>query len=573
MIVKFLKRGTGSCGATFDYLLGKKRDRELATVLKGDPKLTQMLADSLDFKHKYTVGVLSFQEADLDDKTKQAIMADFEKSLLCGLDQDQYNICWVEHRDKGRLELNFVIPKVELSTGRAMNPYFDSVDKKRMRAFCDLTNATYDLHDPKDPNNRQPLTTPSNLPKDKKELRQAITSHLMQGIENGDIKDRQSVLAELENLGLTIARITPSAISIKDPDGGRNIRLKGELYDENFRFDQDYSKQNQRASQEYRANRERRIQDAKRELDKQSERKREFNQNRFGRQSITNPRDFEPAQDISPTRAGAGFNQTQGHLGEDWGVGEPDSTGDNDTGSWFIVPNSTSAVISKRESTIGQSITADASRSENIRQGEIDRDGRLLLHSEQGQHNDSLHKQRRTNDYENKSGLADYEQRSYAQLNNTLKRARATTHRSSELSQRARHANTAIDKRKSELQTTLAAADHHAREYNQNSNTATQRIQHTHRKIDERKRDADRTQQQASEAVRAITSELSSIEQTIADYKKRFIACHLRWQHTQEKLTHDEKEQIADDTPILELIPQVIRFEREISRELGFGLG
>ena len=122
-----------------------------------------------------------------------------------------------------------------------------------MTAFCDLTNAVYDLHDPKDPKNRQLLTTPSNLPKEKKELREAITAHLMQAVENGNVKDRLSVLKELENLGLTIARITPSAISIKDPDGGKNIRLKGELYGEHFRFDEKYSKENERASLETRS--------------------------------------------------------------------------------------------------------------------------------------------------------------------------------------------------------------------------------------------------------------------------------------------------------------------------------
>ena len=61
-----------------DYLLGKDRDREQAKILQGDPEITRQLADSLEFKHKYTVGVLSFEEKDLDDKTKKEIMADFE---------------------------------------------------------------------------------------------------------------------------------------------------------------------------------------------------------------------------------------------------------------------------------------------------------------------------------------------------------------------------------------------------------------------------------------------------------------------------------------------------------------
>ena len=62
MIVKFFKRGNGACKATMDYLLGKDRDREHAKILQGDPELTRQLADSLEFKNRYTVGVLSFEE-------------------------------------------------------------------------------------------------------------------------------------------------------------------------------------------------------------------------------------------------------------------------------------------------------------------------------------------------------------------------------------------------------------------------------------------------------------------------------------------------------------------------------
>ena len=42
--------------------LGKDRDREHAKILQGDPELTRQLADSLEFKNRYTVGVLSFEE-------------------------------------------------------------------------------------------------------------------------------------------------------------------------------------------------------------------------------------------------------------------------------------------------------------------------------------------------------------------------------------------------------------------------------------------------------------------------------------------------------------------------------
>ena len=54
-----------------------------------------------------------------------------------GLDKDQYQILWVQHQDKvnqdtgeTRLELNFVIPNVEL-TGKRLQPFYAPVDLDR----------------------------------------------------------------------------------------------------------------------------------------------------------------------------------------------------------------------------------------------------------------------------------------------------------------------------------------------------------------------------------------------------------------------------------------------------------
>ncbi|WP_176212137.1 relaxase/mobilization nuclease domain-containing protein, partial [Klebsiella pneumoniae] len=52
-------------------------------------------------------------------------MDSFERTLLPGLDKDQYSILWVQHLDKDRLELNFVVANVELQSGKRLQPYYD----------------------------------------------------------------------------------------------------------------------------------------------------------------------------------------------------------------------------------------------------------------------------------------------------------------------------------------------------------------------------------------------------------------------------------------------------------------
>jgi hypothetical protein len=65
MIVKFHPRGRGGGAGPVDYLLGKDRQREGASVLQGKPEEVRELIDASPYVKKYTSGVLSFAEADL----------------------------------------------------------------------------------------------------------------------------------------------------------------------------------------------------------------------------------------------------------------------------------------------------------------------------------------------------------------------------------------------------------------------------------------------------------------------------------------------------------------------------
>ena len=260
MIVKIHSRGAGSGSGPVDYLLGKDRQREQATVLRGNPEHVRELIDGCDFARAYTSGVLSFQEPDIADVEKSRLMDEWEHTLLTGLDRDQYACLWVEHRDKGRLELNFVIPNIELQSGKRLQPYFDRADRPRVNAWQTLTNDRLGLRDPNDPTYRRPLTQASDLPRDKQQA--AEKTGLMNLMQQGMIRSRQDVVTQLESYGLTVARETKSSISIADPDGGRNIRLKGMIYERDFKFGEGLRGEIEAAGAGYRAEREARVREA-----------------------------------------------------------------------------------------------------------------------------------------------------------------------------------------------------------------------------------------------------------------------------------------------------------------------
>lgn len=292
MIIKIHSRGVGSGKSPIDYLLGENRDREEARLDRGDPEQMIELIDSIDYAQKYTSGVLSFAERDLDERQKQQIMDSFERTLLPSLDKDQYSILWVQHQDKERLELNFVVANVELQSGKRLQPYYDKADRPRLNAWKDLINDHYGLHDPNDPMNKRELCTPNNLPRHKQKASQTITDGLLKVAESGRIQNREDVIQTLEHAGFEIARKTPKTISIKDPDGGKNIRLKGKIYEQDFRFSQELRADIEEASDRYRANRGRRLEESREKLNRFTERKRESNQLRYQRTEYTDTPDY-----------------------------------------------------------------------------------------------------------------------------------------------------------------------------------------------------------------------------------------------------------------------------------------
>ena len=289
MIVKFFTHGTGGSKGVFDYLLNDKEQpdgkRLGAEVLRGDIDNQALLIDSLDFKQKYTSGCLSFTETayEVTAEQKNALMDGFEETLRAGLEIDRVSVSWIEHRDKGRLELNFVFANVDLEHGRAFQPYVHNVDKRRVNAWKDMQNIEHGFTDPNDPAKKRLMAQRDNLPRDIKDTRQDITDGLKALVAQGAITNRDGVIQALKDGGFEIARETDKAISIKNPTGKRNIRLTGGLYERSFKFSAEVQNTVTAASEDYRARSTERYDAAKQLYDSEIKRKRDYHQTRHGK--------------------------------------------------------------------------------------------------------------------------------------------------------------------------------------------------------------------------------------------------------------------------------------------------
>ena len=328
MIVDFFRRGTGASSGPIDYLLGKNRDREHATVLQGDINEVAGLIDSSPYIKKYTAGCLSFYEHDLRPEQKQQIMDDFEKCLFPGMTKDQYRILWVEHQDKinldtgeTRLELNFLIPNVEVNSGKRLQPFYAAADLDRVECFKQITNHVHALYDPDDPANRQVTKVAKTLPTNASELKTALKTDVALAIAEEIIFDRQSLVKWLGDIGLEVTRQTPNSISIKHPDDAkaRPIRLTGAVYEQNFRYTEESRRITAAASASYRAAATERYTASCERYDKMLAAKGEYHQQRYRPQSQRDPQSPERSYDstIAADRAEHGKDQGATAAGHD----------------------------------------------------------------------------------------------------------------------------------------------------------------------------------------------------------------------------------------------------------------
>ncbi|QQV11431.1 MULTISPECIES: relaxase family protein [Pseudomonadota] len=290
MIVDFFRHGSGLSKGCLDYLLGEDREREHAQVLGGDVELTAQLIDSSPFAKKYTSGCLSFYEHDLSDQDKQKIMQNFEECLFPGLDKDQYQILWVQHQDKvnqdtgeTRLELNFVIPNVELSTGKRLQPFYAPVDLDRVDLFKQITNTEHSLYDPDDPEHRQLFLNKKNLPKDIKDFKEQLHQRVYRAVANGEVADRQELVQWLESNQINVTRQVKNSISIENPYEGakRPIRLEGEIYEQGFRATGEYRQEVQQRIEEYRGTTSERYRTNVTDYQRQLEHKSQYHSDRY----------------------------------------------------------------------------------------------------------------------------------------------------------------------------------------------------------------------------------------------------------------------------------------------------
>jgi len=217
------------------YLLDKPDGK--IQILSGDPEIAVELSENLLFANQYTAGCLAFEEANIPQNQKYALIQQFEATFLAGLEANQYYICWIEHTDKDRLKLNFFIPTIELSTGKRLQPYYHRADREMANNFTRAMNLHYGFSAPDAPQKRQTLILSNNLPQQVKDTLTALNGLIEHEFTQGTIQNRQDVINCFVHHSFEIEEQSKNSILIKN-ENDRDLRLKGAFYEQTFRADQ-----------------------------------------------------------------------------------------------------------------------------------------------------------------------------------------------------------------------------------------------------------------------------------------------------------------------------------------------
>lgn len=241
MNITIFPTGTGDAGSAVRYLLSdvdheKKKRSVQPEILFGDPDTFEAIANATKRKHKYTSGVIAFRDNEHPSPEQvTAVIEAFRSTFLPGLKVDEnFADFWVAHRDKGNLELHFLVANTELVSTARLNIH--PPGEKNLQFFNTFVSVMNDafsfpqvVADPLKISLKPFEAKSPNGKKDKK-AKTDLAKTLHSEITSGFIADRNQLIGYLKKHGIEVPKIGSDFITVRMPGAGKNVRLRGPLF-------------------------------------------------------------------------------------------------------------------------------------------------------------------------------------------------------------------------------------------------------------------------------------------------------------------------------------------------------
>ena len=241
MNVTIFPTGKGGSESAVRYLLsdtdhaGKKRS-VMPEILSGDPDTFTAIANATKRQHKYTSGVVAFRDHEtITPDQVTTLIETFRATFLPGLKVDEnFADFWVMHREKGNVELHFLVANTELVSTQQLNIHPPGEKNIQFfNAFSAVMNHTFGfaqvVADPLKISLKPFEAKSPNGKKDKK-AKDDFAKVLHTEIVGGFIKDRNQLIGYLKHHGVDVPTIGTDFITVRLPGAKKNTRLKGPLF-------------------------------------------------------------------------------------------------------------------------------------------------------------------------------------------------------------------------------------------------------------------------------------------------------------------------------------------------------
>lgn len=266
MIIKIFNTSERTGGGCINYLLGRQFEREGASVISGIPVLTASIIDSSKLKKSYVSGVISLKGKNIDDRKINEITQGFQLLSCAGLPENRVNFMWVKHTDKDHVELNFVIPCVDLVSGKNINFLDKKYDHYFLSRFRDFFDVLHGYDTPLDPVNKRSLILGEKLPATSKIELHRLHDLAMRDIHSGVVKSKENLFEFYNFYGYEVKSIKSSSITIEDINSKKKYRLAGFAYEEDFDFSADYYEKLMMESRAFHLSRQARLAESRQAL-------------------------------------------------------------------------------------------------------------------------------------------------------------------------------------------------------------------------------------------------------------------------------------------------------------------
>lgn len=306
MHIKFVSRGKGSAKSALIYLFqehdNKGEIRQEIKLLRGNPEVVTAVADSLDFKHRYTSAVIAWHKEDKPTPQQiEEVLNDFEEIAFAGLEGDQYCYYAVWHGEAdGSGHIHIINPRVELQSGRSLNiappgweKTYDLIrDKFNEKYDWASPDIEKDSHRARIANSTHILHLDNTHAKAKKQINEAVNDLIAQG----KLSNAQEVEKFLDDLpGVSVLpRRGDKSLSVKVEGIKKNIRLQGVAYERGFDIRElggKLAEKKERSNRRESTDKERELRRLHEELERVYGQRAAYNRGRYDKKNSQSPKE------------------------------------------------------------------------------------------------------------------------------------------------------------------------------------------------------------------------------------------------------------------------------------------